>query len=344
MPTKTSHSAVLVLGVCAFPWCFALCVAMGVSRQCQRLLSSLLGLRKSLTPIPRSSARLVILIPSYNVENTIGRALRGCLADPLTSLIVVVDGGSTDSTIEAAHAAATAADDAAPPGSNSRFASRRVVVVKAPPGTSGRANCLNYAARVAADHGDDGLPGGADGGSSSSSDAVLVSLHADTVLPEGFGSDVADSLADGNAAVGSFRIYTKGVRDGPTLGGRLVGLIANTLNNVRSVWMETPYGDQALFCTRSCFEAVGGYPPVPLMEDSAFVWAARKHGTVAIAKTCVCSFASPQWAAMGALYVCRNYLFLCAWAIGAVAPEALHRFYYPGRNIPAAIRYADIQL
>ena len=265
--------------------------------------------------------RLVVLIPTYNVATTISRSISGCLLDRHVQLIVVVDGGSTDGTVDIARAAAT--------GSVGQGGSGSVVVVEA--NITGRANCLNFAARVAAERLE---PSGDDEG--------LVFLHADTVLPSGFGDEIMRTLADARVACGAFRIYTRGVRDGPTFLIRLVGRIANGLNNWRSSWMETPYGDQGLFCRRSVFEATGGYPCVPLMEDSAFVWEARKHGTIPLLEPCVQSFASPQWAAFGALYVMRNYLFLCAWLLGLLSPERLHLFYYPGRQLPASVPYRDL--
>ena len=243
-----------------------------------------------------------------------------------------------------------------------------VVVVEAAAGLTGRANCLNLAVCVANDHlqrtpphaaddgdgdaydddGDDGDDDGdardddddGDGGGAyDGDDDAYVFLHADTVLPDGFGASVVAALRDGRAACGAFPIYTRGVRDHPSLHVRAFGRLANGLNNLRSSWMEAPYGDQGLCCRRSTFEAVGGFPPLPLMEDSAFVWEARRHGAVRLLGRAVHSFASPQWAAMGMLYVMRNYLFLTLWAAGVASPEWIHRLYYPRRALPRRVPY-----
>ena len=106
--------------------------------------------------------------------------------------------------------------------------------------------------------------------------------------------------------------------------------------------MEAPYGDQGLFCRRSTFERVGGFPSVPLMEDSAFCWEARKHGSCCILRDHVQSFASPQWGALGALYVLRNYFLLTMWAIGVLSPEHIHELYYVGRRLPQRIAYSEM--
>ena len=54
------------------------------------------------------------------------------------------------------------------------------------------------------------------------------------------------------------------------------------------------------------------------------------------------SFASPQWGALGALYVMRNYLFLTLWVVGAASPAWIHRIYYAGRPLPTRWPYADM--
>ena len=39
-----------------------------------------------------------------------------------------------------------------------------------------------------------------------------------------------------------------------------------------------PYGDQAIFVTRELFERIGGYRPVPGMEDVDLVRRIRRNG------------------------------------------------------------------
>ena len=311
-----AHVAILVVAACAFPWCMAICIVVACVRQLDYLRR-----RLSLPPPPRATRRIVVLIPSFNVNpDGLRHTLASCLSDPYVALVVIADGGSTDGTLQAAQKAAATND--------------RVTLVEAPRGLSGRANCLNLAAAVAADQ--------RDGAASGDGDAVLLFLHSDTSLPEGFGLHVVDTMSDARVALGAFGIYTSGMRDGVYgLRGRLFSVLANTLNNWRSAWMETPYGDQALFCRRSTFEAVGGIPPLALMEDSAFVWEARRHGDVAIVRQCVRT-AAGQWSALGPLFVMRNYLFLCAWVLGWVSEAWLHALYYAGRPLPLTPPYREI--
>ena len=41
--------------------------------------------------------------------------------------------------------------------------------------------------------------------------------------------------------------------------------------SLRSRLTRIPYGDQAIFLNRACFERLGGYPDIPLMEDVALM-------------------------------------------------------------------------
>ena len=94
------------------------------------------------------------------------------------------------------------------------------------------------------------------GAGAASGDALLF-LHADTRLPEGAAERVAGALAD--HAWGRFDVAIQGRP-------ALLGVVA-ALMNLRSRLTGIATGDQALFVTRAAFDAVGGFPDQPLMED-----------------------------------------------------------------------------
>ena len=304
-----------------FPVCLSVCAAIACWRQLWRLLHC--HPPPSGCPAP---SRLVVLLPAYNVCASIERTLTSCLADPHVALVVIADGGSNDGTV--ALTRAIAANDA------------RVHIIKA--GLTGRANCLNLAAAIAFGLGDSAGDRGSTDDDYDTDEAALLFLHSDTTVPTGFGAAIVAALRDEEVALGAFSIYTSGLRDGTHgLAGRAFSRIANTLNNWRSACMETPYGDQAFFCRRSMFEAVGGFPPLPLMEDSGFAWAARRRGTVHILPLCVRT-AAGQWSSLSFLFITRNYLMLTAWVIGLVSPEWLHAWYYPDRPVPLPETYSAL--
>jgi rSAM/selenodomain-associated transferase 2 len=89
---------------------------------------------------------------------------------------------------------------------------------------------------------------------------VLLFLHADTALPPEADRLVAQALGAGRAW-GRFDVAIEGSHP-------LLPLIAGLMNR-RSRLTGIATGDQAIFATRAAFEAAGGYPDIPLMEDIA---------------------------------------------------------------------------
>jgi rSAM/selenodomain-associated transferase 2 len=88
----------------------------------------------------------------------------------------------------------------------------------------------------------------------------LLFLHADTHLPDHADALVREGLKRSCRAWGRFDIAIEG--------GSLLRLVAAAMN-ARSRLTGIATGDQALFVTREAFEAVGGFPPIALMEDIA---------------------------------------------------------------------------
>jgi rSAM/selenodomain-associated transferase 2 len=87
---------------------------------------------------------------------------------------------------------------------------------------------------------------------------VLLFLHADTRLPADADRLILDGLARSGRAWGRFDVCFD---DGGWL--RVVALMMN----VRSRLTGICTGDQAMFITRAAFDSIGGFPPIPLMED-----------------------------------------------------------------------------
>lgn len=96
-------------------------------------------------------------------------------------------------------------------------------------------------------------------GAQHASGDVLLFLHADTLLPADADALVRQALASGAQVWGRFDVNISGRSP-------LLGVIA-TLMNWRSRWTGIATGDQAMFMTRAAFDAAGGFPVQPLMED-----------------------------------------------------------------------------
>lgn len=127
------------------------------------------------------------------------------------------------------------------------------------------------------------------GAASAGGDALLF-LHADTRLPTDALAQIAQALA--RAGWGRFDVRIDGRP-------RLLRLIA-ALMNFRSRLTGIATGDQALFCTRSLFERLGAYAPIPLMEDIDFSRRALAHGRPVCLRTRVLT-SGRRWEKHGVL-------------------------------------------
>src|SRR5262249_42864127 len=88
---------------------------------------------------------------------------------------------------------------------------------------------------------------------------VLLFLHADTRLPGGAAPAIEAALADPSAVAGRFDVrFTN-----PRWPFRMIASMMNSRSRLTGI----ATGDQAIFVRRAAFDALGGYPDIPLMED-----------------------------------------------------------------------------
>lgn len=99
-------------------------------------------------------------------------------------------------------------------------------------------------------------------GAARASGAALLFLHADTALPPFADQLVTAAFQCGKHAWGRFDVTIEGR-------ARMLRVVAALMNR-RSRLTGIATGDQAIFVTRAAFEAVGGFPDLPLMEDVEF--------------------------------------------------------------------------
>jgi rSAM/selenodomain-associated transferase 2 len=116
-------------------------------------------------------------------------------------------------------------------------------------------------------------------GAAQASGDVLLFLHADTQLPDNAQALIGQALADNRAAWGRFDVR---------ISGRPFMLkIVSRMMNLRSRLTGIATGDQAMFLTRAAFDAVGGFPDQPLMEDIELSRRLRALGRPACIGRCV---------------------------------------------------------
>lgn len=102
-----------------------------------------------------------------------------------------------------------------------------------------------------------------------SSGDILLFLHADTLLPSGAVDAVRAAIRQGGISGGAFSVR---LSHSPSASRyrRAILRIAGRMIGVRSKLFRTYTGDQGIFVRREVFEAIGGFPELPLMEDVEF--------------------------------------------------------------------------
>jgi rSAM/selenodomain-associated transferase 2 len=158
-------------------------------------------------------------------------------------------------------------------------------------------------------------------GAARSAGNVILFLHADTRLPVGFAASIERALDDQRVVGGRFDVAF----DNPAWPFRMIAALMNLRSRLSGIFT----GDQAIFVRRAAFEALGGYPEIPLMEDIELTRRLRRLGRVACLRRRVTTSAR-KWERDGIartilLMWTLRFLYFCG-----VSPQRLHRWYYPG--------------
>jgi uncharacterized protein len=147
---------------------------------------------------------------------------------------------------------------------------------------------------------------------------VILFLHADTLLPDGWSATAQEILARTGVVAGAFGFRIAG----QFAGQRLV----EWATNLRSRWLQKPYGDQAQFMRRAVFEELGGFADLPIMEDYELNQRLRKRGRIATTSlTAITS--GRRWKKLGvARTTLINKIVIAGYHLG-VCPKKLARLY-----------------
>lgn len=172
-----------------------------------------------------------VIIPVYNEEGIIGktvRHLKTASAGDALGEVIVVDGGSTDKSVHEAE-------------------SEGAMVIRS--SRKGRALQMNEGARAA-------------------QGTILYFLHADSLPPASFASDLTEAVKRGYP-MGCYRLQFD---------------INHWFLNANAWFTRFDvnafrYGDQSLFVTKDIFGEAGGFcEKHTVMEDNEFVKRLRRHG------------------------------------------------------------------
>lgn len=153
---------------------------------------------------------------------------------------------------------------------------------------------------------------------------VLIFHHADSVLTAAHLGAIAQALQNPRIIGGAF--YRKFDARHPRL-----------------VWFESVgrfltrhggsfFGDQSVFVRREIFQALGGFAPIPLMEDMEFSRRLRRSGPVAVLDPPLESSTRRHLGRGPWRTSIQNGLFIALYKCG-LSPVHLHRWYYRERRV-----------
>lgn len=145
----------------------------------------------------------------------------------------------------------------------------------------------------------------------------IVFLHADTRLPRTAYASIAGALADGRVAGGNFALRF----DDPGLFGRLLGVVY-ALQRRCGIF----YGDSAIWTRSATFRALGGYRPLPIMDDYDFARRLADAGrTRCLPGPAVTS--SRRWRRQGIARTVLSWVLIRWLYVAGVPPARLARLY-----------------
>ncbi len=144
--------------------------------------------------------------------------------------------------------------------------------------------------------------------------AVLLFLHADTIVPEGAFERIADALIDTQITGGAFaRLY-----DTPSRFLRFTCFLAELRSRRLGIFL----GDQAMFLRRETFDTLKGFKEMEIFEDFDFSQRLSRLGKTVILRPPVVSAARRFYERGPLVTLCQDLFMTCQYLAGA-APRDL---------------------
>jgi rSAM/selenodomain-associated transferase 2 len=100
---------------------------------------------------------------------------------------------------------------------------------------------------------------------------ILWFLHVDAAVPLGCLDEIERIMDDPSVAGGYFRIR---------LPRRSIYRLTDSFAHYAGIFLRMRCGDHGIFCRRTIFLDIGGFPEVPLMEDVEFCRLLQRRGRV----------------------------------------------------------------
>jgi len=156
-------------------------------------------------------------------------------------------------------------------------------------------------------------------GAATAASPWLLFLHADTHLDAAAWAAARRHLAEpaGPDRAGVFHLRL----DDPAWPARLLEIGVK----LRVAALALPYGDQGLLISRRLYDAVGGFAPLPLMEDVDLVRRLGRGRLTSLSGTATTS--AERWRRRGWLRQTLTNLRCLSLYLAGVAPERIARIY-----------------
>jgi glycosyltransferase involved in cell wall biosynthesis len=173
-------------------------------------------------------------------------------------------------------------------------------------------------------------------GAAAATGDILLFLHADTRLPEGFDTMIRQTLQADKPIQNptSSSAAARSAIQHPIAGAFELGIdgempslrLIEKMVNWRSRYFQLPYGDQAIFLKTAVFHELGGFPELPIMEDFELSRQLRRLGRIEILPAAVLT-SGRRWQKLGVFKTTLiNQLIVIGYFVG-VSPDKLAYWY-----------------
>ena len=146
---------------------------------------------------------------------------------------------------------------------------------------------------------------------------VLWFVHVDAEVPWGCLDEIEQIMNDPKVAGGFFRIR---------LPEASIYRLTDSFAHYAGIVLRMRCGDHGIFCRRTAFLDIGGFPEVPLMEDVEFFRRLRRHGRVIYSRKRI--LASPRrYEAIGPVRLTLAYGFIATLYVFGIPLSKLASIY-----------------
>jgi rSAM/selenodomain-associated transferase 2 len=150
---------------------------------------------------------------------------------------------------------------------------------------------------------------------------VLVFLHADTLVPPDAMEEITSAIEDDSVIGGNFDLIFEG--------RSWVERFFTWAYRVRRPF-GIYYGDSGIFVRRCVFESMGGFKPLPIMDDYEFVRRLERRGRTVCLETSLIT-SDRRWRVQGLFRTLWSWVWIQTFYSVGVPARYLARWYKPVR-------------